>query len=958
MTHEYRLVEQNNAYALQAFKLLNDDLNTNELILYTPSHRLWGETKMNSTHYTRAIYALGQSKIVLIKKNGQPDQLLYLTRSAAQIAKANRYAVTMQQSNAKTSQVIDALGLYRRVALSRMYESGFVTTLYLEKECLVELTQDRISLLRPLERFVHADDVSSDALVEQLKEYDNQLKIYQSKLNNLPHIKRVQYHDNDFLRKLYDAIERDRKAVVVYIHHLERSKKVDAQNLQAFITDRMIASVRQAQKHNQNCTYSAYSGALLCGSFNDACEKAMRVLHAPTDQHNLILEAHQCEFAQNDEKFWALEFDACNDSELPSKLMALCQISGADQLIHQKKEDSIFLVHEDQKYFMERRDSAARQYGVKPFFIWLYNHCFIAIIEYAIDLPFGLIAGLFADNVPSFVEKIKIKGKVERLTEYSRLMSTIKLSASSHSGRFGYMIGSFARMFFEQWAQAIKTVWMTIDRHIKDLIIDYRLGHERCVKKNEHLLFSLQSNLVSLKKQDAKALRKLINSLKKQEQTAGFKKSNLASIYRKTQLLEPHKPAMIAHNDLAVPPYALHSGIHNDLFHVLAHSVQTLVEHYTRNLPYHPTIGLCLLGIYGVGLLSLSAGSLLTSHLLGASYAVFAPTSFHSTHALLNYLIYLVDDWAIRVTLTGDTDPLNAIQSAVKSLLLSVGFSYLIKFVHIDPLGLIYTLHLDKEKKFADASLSAIAKAGLRQIESLEPAFWSEINKKTDQSLALLLNREALLTYLLCNCDYLRRVSQEKKRRLQIYLQETYTDCPELIASIMRCMHVPVVQSIIVLTVQTLVDYLCVALRCLATPITWQKQVWIDLGCMVYRDLLCVAHAASVLVRVMVSFCLTVARAVAHVIFNEIAARLESHTGKHTLSDLNYTVSEKCDQLAMHCVRPIACLEKKITEPDPQSALLNQKQTGRFFTTESKQDQCCVCTNDSRYQLSADIHCA
>ncbi len=81
--------------------------------------------------------------------------------------------------------------------------------------------------------------------------------------------------------------------------------------------------------------------------------------------------------------------------------------------------------------------------------------------------------------------------------------------------------------------------------------------------------------------------------------------------------------------------------------------------------------------------------------------------------------------------------------------------------------------------------------------------------------------------------------------------------------------------SILQTTLLTLFLYVPLAVRCLATVVTWNAQPWRDLGNKLLMELSHVAHAVKTIVA-FYQLCLSVmVKSLADILFNELGARLK-----------------------------------------------------------------------------------
>lgn len=292
-----------------------------------------------------AIGLSANSQIKYIKKNGASKSFVWET-SGRKIKEAVRWGIIKTES--VTDKVISALGHYRVIEHERIVR-GLISNSHLSKIALVELHQRRFEALQDLESLVNKPNT--------LKDFQDAIKAYKQKLDDLKAQLRIIFQDTLFIKDMDNAlvsIEQDldeaKKRADAYLKELT-DRKVSLRScsrasgnhsILEFVKNDMLRGLYEMQGLNQDLTYisTRREVALSRGELNSCIEDAIKEINDfRPDLRNAVLPEHHGQHGNPDEKVcYDFEEQHLTPEQERRAFLAISFIEGCDKVIVKQGE--------------------------------------------------------------------------------------------------------------------------------------------------------------------------------------------------------------------------------------------------------------------------------------------------------------------------------------------------------------------------------------------------------------------------------------------------------------------------------------------------------------------------------------------------------------------------------------------------------------------------------------------
>lgn len=989
------LIQEENERRLLEFYLSND--KKHELI---PHSNLPG--RLFAGHliaYDRQRIPVGEHSIDIIKKDTEVSHFIWRTSPANFNQAIDDGIIPLDMLDALTARVRQALGGYMINTRSRFYKSGILSNKHKEKHALLRLTQSRIKLFETLERCINDDDPTlSDeeklnVLKNKIQDYIAHLKSTQSEVGNAYAL--LNQYDINATAQINHFIQKDIDEAQHYLNSLQEKECIahysasGPKSLGAFIKKAMIRQLREAQALNQNLCYSRLGGSFLRGDFNGICEDALREinLHRP-DLHNRVLKEHQGQFSSDNTEL-AVNFQTLGKDgrAIENTLMGIAQIEGEDSI--SVKDDVICLTKKDQSLYPLKVTNKTKWvlnestwYTSLRVGAWIWNVSTGIFLGLTFDLFVGLGLGLLGYRPPSLVSKFQIHLPVEahRNTLYESLLKAMEPPSYSLGTLVGFKISNFIKNI---WWDLINGATTTIKQFkfelIENLAADFTLGHHPQINAKD-VLMTLKQDLIKLKAQKSEVLS-YINS-----KSVRFKEQT------------PHQIESVS----PVPPYRLSHGEWLDITNEAIHGARFVAETFTNNIhSKHPLAGIIFSLSYLSGVFViltpqfmsfLPKGYLKFSHTLanamskgGLTKAIGSGmTQAQLFTAAFNAIIEGNDSWLAKGSREFEKNPSNILVY----ISLAVGLGALVAFeldipyisetlredlgnIPIPSLGFagakmgILLIDLLREKKpeairehipeIRHQLDDILQKFGEFQSDShrdhiintlLSDAFLSSLKTSVQAVKDNMTTKEkaelAKLVFLFKlehEKDLLPKLPTQTKRKLIELTHQYFPKHTETLKTVNQLLYPPPPQSIFIITLTTVIYYIPILIRCLASIVTLNTRPYIDLGEKVKKDLTRIGVALANAIHGLTSFFKVGFRGLFDFFGNEILAHSASliKGNEHPLTHFNYrqsvTVDVGYETICQRLSQPIEKCKKETTFTAPAHMI---KREGLWFFKQIK----------------------
>lgn len=378
-------------------------------------------------------------------------------------AEGMRQAVrgNLLKTEALTSQLIYLLGKYHAKTTERAME-GIISNKYDEKILLVDLCQDRVELLQPIERLINNyNEYATPA--ENLENIQAIFWEYIVSVGNL-----IEKLDERFSKTQFEKYDKNAKEV------LRKALIADQERAKEFISHikplkhhqsnaaHLVHTIRQTQNLNQNITYSRSSEyALLRGDLNNYLEDAIKQIHDyVTDPHNPITKKHQGIFTEG-KRIWfdSNEQNLYTSDELKTALKKISTIEQKNKIIKKQDKEGNLEIYLESKYGKFKLDSPLKQtyatkWGsagtntvkLKKALAWIGNMV-IGVPLGLLDLGIGLVAGIVGKDFASLtiLSKIEIENPIEATSYPSLLWAKVDYEEMSLGTKVGKLLARFLK---------------------------------------------------------------------------------------------------------------------------------------------------------------------------------------------------------------------------------------------------------------------------------------------------------------------------------------------------------------------------------------------------------------------------------------------------------------------------------------------------------------------------------
>lgn len=843
------------------------------MIFFERSKKNTPDKNTSDTHKKITLTQQDELFLVFKGKGKTPDSLVLIT-TPNKIKELNRYGINNPGANALTSQVTATLGLYRQTLVKRIYQNQEIKADAKAKEHLIKIAQTRIDHLCPLEQLINHPHCDFNKLQDTLEAYLNELNNYKTQIKQDLLLKEIQVYDSQISLNLEAQIERDIQATEIYLNKVLEHENQDISHflsaygpdsLQSFIKQRLISIVRQTQLCNQNIAYRARAKSR--GSLHDHCEQAMKQIQQSNDLHNRVLPEHQCNFSAG-----------------PHRQALECSIYDTNLLM------CLYAIDDPPSAPSSTSLSKTWPSRFKNLLHWLYEHSVCAFIEYSIDLPLGILSGLFSFNATSISKKITLKSPWNENTNYEKLLKKLALPETSGLLELGQYLGGFLHNTLLNTFRAIKAFAyeMTIQL-VKSLEGDYYSGHWQQPKDEDDLYHSLE---VAFK-----------NLLKDPSYQCLFEQQSF-------------KPTKTKSYPFARPAYELNPFPYNDILNLCASRLTLVIDHINSIPRSHPFSGLLLMLFYISALSYLLAPGLLHCLLgLPAVHAI-APQTLNYP----NFIAYLCLNLTVRTSLTMNDRPVSALTSGFISLVLMLGFSYI--FWAGEKVLPTLPWNPNQPLPILSAGLCFTRCLALAQNHAVQTNTRKDNEPKHDL-LKLLLSYQPILYQL----------SPQQKCDVRRWIEQTH---PKLLHTFNQWFE-PQSSSALVTTLTLIAKHLTLMFRCLCTPITWSIQPFIELRDLLIQDAARIIYATGLVLYSVINTVGIMIRAVGDLVGNVLIARIQALFNDQTCAEKNYELSEKLDHIgetvgqSLRFGLGLESLRKKTTSPHPWTVYDHQYDPG-FFT--------------------------
>lgn len=723
-------------------------------------------------------------------------------------------------------------------------------------------------------------------------------------------------------------------------------------SLGAFIKENMIGSIREIQGINQNITYSRKAKSLLRGDFNSVCEDGLvAISDYKPDLHNPILPEHQGRFSHDPDKPYAVSLKhlGSDQTKIEEALMAICQIEGKDKLTISDDEASIHKLDGTShplkvSRFLKWRINATAGHHLKRTGVWLINIATGLFIGFTYDLFVGLAAGMSGHKLPSLAKKlyIKLENPAKTNTSVERLSGSIDKKYYSLGTLVGLKIRTFCRNVLFDIIQGTKATFQRTTFELwNDLVADFKTRESRKASK-EQVLDELATFLKDLTEKKKKLHQEVINITPLKDREIGVPTAlTINPVYH----LNPGEWMDLTNSMVKAVRF---------IFETFTNPIHA--KHPTAGLIFSTFYLTGLFSIMAPKMMAtiLPKGYITFSDKLAGSMAntTFAKgvgtaiTQAELFAAGFEAILHGNESWLADAGRMFESDPADM----VVYLTLAVGMGYLIAFeFHIpylsktisEDLGtvpanslafagakitlLLYHFLEEKKqdptndkvpeirselKKILETVYHDREVTGGKKEELIDKTITELLSDKVLSSIPLLskagrkkeafgsdLEKIRLLQQIESNKEMLPDLSSSLKRQLLREVKTMFPKDNDTYQTIHDLLYPPPTQSIFVVTLTTIVDYVPLLLRCLLTPVTWTSKPFEEMAFKTRKDLTRVANAASNAVHGAFSFIRVAFRGVFDILGNEMAARAEGlvYGDRHTIADSNYKLTRLFD---------------------------------------------------------------
>lgn len=873
----------------------------------------------DSTLFTKEQYPIGQGSVDLIKENDEFRFLMWHT-TPQNLKAAIKSGIV--KFDALTSKCLYALGGYQRIMRERVYLQGIVSNKHAAKQCLLNHVQINIEAIEPLERFLNQGQYQNHfqqqkqnllhALSEYKKTLFNQFATLQTNavLFSLFDTK-IQLKWQAQFEQLMKHYKRCRHRIQLMNNADEFTSYLQPQTpngLFVFIKQHINWHIRHVQEINQNLAFNKHAPALRKGDFNHACEDAIKEIKDHIiDFHNPILAEHQGNFVSDNNKISVNLAPFCQtEKELKQILMALCQIENADVLI--KEPNALYtLTKQHQKKvwlqttaYTQWTTNAEKYHVLVKCFLFLWNTFIGLVCGLTIDLFLGIAFGLMGIKTVAYGKHLQIDlsntfAKDSHYQQLSKMVINDKPPLLNHLCiKLHTFIKTIVMDFFHSEIISSTTSDSAFLENLT-LVADYAEGYWL---KNTDLFNQVMFQLDKLQ-QEKRLIQTSINN-------------HAPSYYQNWQ-----QPQYLL--EKAIPPYELSEGEWLDVCNALTKGMMmgtNMFAHeiYTKN----PMLGLVFFSSYGLALMAtlhpqqmaiLPKAYMHFCHILSRSLAkhktagAFSSASLQaqSVMALVENAVDGHNGWISNAMshLEKNSTDIALAATAATSLGALIAYKFTIPYISENLKNELGKVPYPSLAVAGGKSVFLLTHLLQTQIENLTPASKAKIQTEVLQH-PIDTNKFAFLCMIETYQSLLPSLAEIEKRTLLKLTSTLFKEDDIIFDSIHALIYPKTNQSVLAITINSLLQYIPLTLRGMLIPITHSTSAPYELNHAIKKDLTRVYNACSTIVSGAINFFSSLGRATYEVTIHDISARAEGIiTEDHKIASSSYQMLKQLDGLSI-----------------------------------------------------------